>query len=471
MKKHIPDLAEVYNLLDQDYSQRSIVPIANASAYNVATVNDGSQAFINAMHSTPDQRQARPMCSYCGYSGHTVDKCYKVHGYPPGFKSKRTASADKQSSDAKPLVANMSLNETHTNDFNSTGFVNSLTKDQIQEVIEYFNAQMQLSQPTSDIPSTSGGTITALPGMAFSSKTLCFSGILRTTGHVLSSESWIIDSGATHHVCHDRSLFSALSDTVNISVSLPTGLGVQIIGIGQVKLNESMILNNVLFIPDFRLNLLSVSQLTKDLGFRVAFDDDSYVIQDLTKGLTIGQGEEIQNLYVLDRASLGRSTLITSPFYTNIVVDASLWHHRLGHPSIQKLDSIANVLGLSQRNKTLSHCAICPLAKQKHLPFISHKNMCIEAFELLHINIWGPFSVPSIEGYKYFLTILDDHTRVTWIYLLRTKDEVFRVFSEFIAMVETQYKTKVQGVRSDNAKELMFTDLYRSKGIKFSFLP
>lgn len=92
--------------------------------------------------------------------------------------------------------------------------------------------------------------------------------------------------------------------------------------------------------------------------------------------------------------------------------------------------------------------------------------MCTEAFELLHINIWGPFSVPSIEGYKYFLTIVDDHTRVTWIYLLRTKDEVLRVFSEFIAMVETQYKTKVQGVRSDNAKELMFTDLYRSKGIK-----
>ena len=66
----------------------------------------------------------------------------------------------------------------------------------------------------------------------------------------------------------------------------------------------------------------------------------------------------------------------------------------------------------------------------------------------------------------YFLTIVDDHTRVTWVYLLRTKDEVLRVFPEFITMVETQYKTKVRGVRSDNAKELMFTDLYRAKGIK-----
>ena len=338
------------------------------------------------MHSTSHQRQARPMCSHCGYYGHTVDKCYKVHGYPPGFKSKRAAAADKASSDAKPLVANMSLNETHTNDFNSTGFVNSLTKDQIQGVIEYFNAHMNLSQSASDIPSTSGGTITALPGMAFSTKTLCFAGILRSTGHVLSSESWIIDSGATHHVCHDKGLVTTLSDTINRSVSLPTGLGVQIIGIGQVKLNEFMVLNNVLFIPDFRLNLLSVSQLTKDLGYRVAFDDASCVIQDLTKGLTIGQGEEISNLYVLDKGSLGRSTPIQSPLYMNIVVDASLWHHRLGHPSIQKLDSIANVLGLSQRNKSVSHCAICPLAKQKHLPFASNNNMCTEAFELIHMT-------------------------------------------------------------------------------------
>lgn len=158
MKKHIPDLAEVYNLLDQDYSQRSIMPVTNASAYNVADVPATSQASINAMHqaSHHNQRQARPLCSHCGYSGHTVDKCCKVHGYPPGFKSKRT---EEQISEAKPLVANMSVNENHTNDLNSTGFMNSLTKDQIQGVIEYFNAQMQISNPVPDIPSTSGGTI------------------------------------------------------------------------------------------------------------------------------------------------------------------------------------------------------------------------------------------------------------------------------------------------------------------------
>ena len=136
--------------------------------------------------------------------------------------------------------------------------------------------------------STSGGSITTLPGMTLSSNTLYFVGVLRATGNVLSSVSWIIDSGATRHVYHDRTKFLNLSETLNQSVSLPTGLGVKIIGTGQVKINENLILNNVLYIPDFRLNLISVSQMTRDLGYRVAFDSGSCMIHDLSKGLMIG---------------------------------------------------------------------------------------------------------------------------------------------------------------------------------------
>ena len=70
--------------------------------------------------------------------------------------------------------------------------------------IEYFNTQLQLStNQNQNVASTSGGSITTLPGMTLSSNTLYFVGVLRATGNVLSSVSWIIDSGATHHVCHD----------------------------------------------------------------------------------------------------------------------------------------------------------------------------------------------------------------------------------------------------------------------------
>lgn len=70
MKKTVPDLSEVYNLLDQEFIQRSINPVSNASAFHV----DGSksvQASINATYTRP----SRPVCSHCGYNVHTIDKC------------------------------------------------------------------------------------------------------------------------------------------------------------------------------------------------------------------------------------------------------------------------------------------------------------------------------------------------------------------------------------------------------------
>lgn len=105
------------------------------------------------------------------------------------------------------------------------------------------------------------------------------------------------------------------------------------------------------------------------------------------------------------------------------------------------------------------------LQNKKILPFNSKNNVCDNAFDLLHIDVWGPFSTSTTEGYRYFLMIVDDHTHVTWLYLLRTKDEVLTIFPEFLKMVETQYKTVVKAVRSDNAQELKFTALFKQKGI------
>ena len=105
------------------------------------------------------------------------------------------------------------------------------------------------------------------------------------------------------------------------------------------------------------------------------------------------------------------------------------------------------------------------MAKQKKLSYPSFNNVCNTNFELLHIDTCGPFSVETVDGYRYFLTIVDDHSRATWVYLLRTKSEVLTVFPTFIEQVENFYNIKVKSVRSDNAQELQFTQLYQKKGI------
>ena len=64
-----------------------------------------------------------------------------------------------------------------------------------------------------------------------------------------------------------------------------------------------------------------------------------------------------------------------------------------------------------------------------------------------------------------FLTIVDDCSRFTWVYLLRTKAEVSTVFPAFYTLVLTQFNSPMKVVRSDNAPELALSDFFRDKGI------
>lgn len=100
MKKTVTELGEIYNLLDQDYSQRSIGTNSNTStvsAFNVTASYQFSVIATNSYHNNANQNNV--LCSHCDYIGHTIEKCYKIHGYPPGFKHKTKieTSLDKPS--------------------------------------------------------------------------------------------------------------------------------------------------------------------------------------------------------------------------------------------------------------------------------------------------------------------------------------------------------------------------------------
>ena len=146
--------------------------------------------------------------------------------------------------------------------------------------------------------------------------------------------------------------------------------------------------------------------------------------------------------------------------------NANAWHQRLGHPSHIKIQLLMHELCLSNsKSKLASHCNICHLPKQRCLPFISHNNWSANPFDLVHIDIWGPFHVPTPKGHMYFLTIVDDCTQATWAYLLHVKNDVQTTFPNFFKLVHTQYNTTIKFVRADNAPELAFHELVSSKGV------
>jgi len=72
---------------------------------------------------------------------------------------------------------------------------------------------------------------------------------------------------------------------------------------------------------------------------------------------------------------------------------------------------------------------------------------------LIHSDICGPMSTRALSGGKYFVTFIDDHSRKTWIYFLKTKDEVFDQFREFKALVENMTGKKIKVLRSNNGGE------------------
>jgi len=253
-----------------------------------------------------------------------------------------------------------------------------------------------------------------------------------------------------------------------IYVTLPNGYIVSIVGVGCIRLTNSITLFNVLYIPEFKFNLLSVSVLTKTLNSEVSFTANDCFIQDLTQALMIGQGSQVGNLYFLEVNNNHRTLSFQGMSYVSAVVDSITWHKRLGHPSMSKVAILSKVLNLSNSKINKDHsdaCDVCHLSKQKHIPFKPRHNMSKNAFDLLHIDTWGPFSEPTVDGSKYFLTIVDDFSRATWVFLMCAKSDVINIFPDFVKMVANQYDVNVKAVRSDNANELCFTEFYAARGI------
>ena len=100
------------------------------------------------------------------------------------------------------------------------------------------------------------------------------------------------------------------------------------------------------------------------------------------------------------------------------------WHNRLGHHSLSRMHCITtSASDVSFSISNFPMCSVCPIAKQKRLPFSNENHVCSLVFDLIYCDIWGPFSVLSLNGFKYFLTIIDDCNRCTWVYLMKFKSD------------------------------------------------
>jgi hypothetical protein len=109
-------------------------------------------------------------------------------------------------------------------------------------------------------------------------------------------------------------------------------------------------------------------------------------------------------------------------------------------------------------------CNVCPLAKQKHLSFPISNKVSKFPFDLVHIDIWGLFSQQSTNGSHYFLTIVDDFSRYTWVHLMAQKSQTRLLIQSFFKVVATQFNFKIKVLRSDNGVEFHMNEFLSSQG-------
>ena len=128
-----------------------------------------------------------------------------------------------------------------------------------------------------------------------------FSSCLPNTPHISPSE-WVIDTGATDHMVTNTQFFTSMTVVTGVTVTLPNGHTVLVTHIGTITLTDSLVLSNVLCVPSFDFNLISVSKLTSSLHCCIFFLSNFCFIQDLQLCKMIGLGKQRNGLYILQKS-------------------------------------------------------------------------------------------------------------------------------------------------------------------------
>jgi hypothetical protein len=117
---------------------------------------------------------------------------------------------------------------------------------------------------------------------------------------------------------------------------------------------------------------------------------------------------------------------------------AELWHRRMAHLHHGSLKVLKEIVTSLPDFSTEHHevCKGCAMGKYTTTTFPNSDSKTRGILDLIHLDICGPMSLVSLSGYEYYVTFIDDHSRKTWIYFMKTKDEVFSQFQEFKALVE-----------------------------------
>ena len=221
------------------------------------------------------------------------------------------------------------------------------------------------------------------------------------------------------------------------------------------------VLEDVLYAADIPYNLLSVRRI-QEAGMTVIFKKNGGV--SIEKGnMTIIKGKHQNNLITVTLKIHTPIKITANLVSERTINNYKLWHARLGHISqhkflqLKKVDFLDDSKYLNSIQPTNDICETCIYGKQARLPFakVKDKSHIKRPLFIVHSDVCGPITPPSIDEKKYFVTFIDEYTHYTVTYLLAYKSEVFKMFQDYVGKSEAHFNLKIANLYCDNGREYL----------------
>ena len=283
----------------------------------------------------------------------------------------------------------------------------------------------------------------------------------------------LYDSGCTNQISPYRDHFENFQSipprhfrAANKQTFSTTGKGELVVDIPHGTGETQLRLHDVLYSAEVGYTLVSVGRLD-EAGFTVKFGGGKCTLY----------GEDDVEIGVVPRTStrvykVEHEEAVASVAEERLTLDQ--FHRRMGHISLdvaRKLlkDKMVSGIKLVYSPTKDFFCASCVYAKatRKPAPKVRESERAEVFGGEVHSDLWGKAPVESRGGKLYYVTFIDDKTRLTHLYLLRKKDEAPKMYKQYEAWVETQLGAKIKVLNSDRGGEYQgeeFVEYLKSKG-------
>lgn len=275
-----------------------------------------------------------------------------------------------------------------------------------------------------------------------------------------------MDSGASHNLTSDLnnlSIHSEYNGTDEVQIADGSGLHISHIGSATISHpSRNLLLSNVLCVPSAQRNLLYVHEFTKENNVFIEFHPWKFVVKDQESGEKLLQGKCDQGIYQLGLPVKAYSRPVA---HMGVRASTTCWHNRLGHPNSSLCSSIIHSFQLpiySDSSRKQLSCISCYINKSQQLPFRETSLVSSSCLEFIYADVWGPTRMVSIDGYRYYLILVDHFIKYVWLYPMHQKSQVADIFPLFKVLVEKQFGTKIKNFYSDNGDEFMALKRYLS---------